>query len=48
MKTRPLRVTLLKLLALSWSLAALGAVQSQEFEREPIEYSKRAGENRVT
>ncbi|MBC7852813.1 MAG: hypothetical protein IAF94_05205 [Pirellulaceae bacterium] len=36
------------LLVLAWSLATFLPVQAQEFEREPIEYSKRSGENRVT
>ncbi len=36
------------LLVFAWSLAAFIPVRAQEFEREPIEYSKRSGENRVT
>lgn len=36
------------LIGLIWSVAALVPVQGQDFEREPIEYSKRNGENRVT
>jgi hypothetical protein len=36
------------LLVLSWSLTNCASVQAQEFEREPIEYSQRSGENRVT
>lgn len=43
-KTRTLSV----LLVMASSLAALDLGKAEEFEREPIEYSKRSGENRVT
>ncbi len=39
---------LMQFLVLTCSLAALGSLPAQEFEREPIEYSKRSGDNRVT
>lgn len=46
MNTKTEKRTLLHVLA--WSLMTFIPVQAQEFEREPIEYSKRTGENRVT
>jgi hypothetical protein len=46
MKTNRMKSALL--LVLSWSLSAFASIRAQEFEREPIEYSKRSGDNRVT
>ena len=39
---------LLFLIGLIWSVAAIVPVQAQDFDREPIEYSKRSGDNRVS
>jgi len=46
MKTNKMKSALL--VVLPWSLLAFASIHAQEFEREPIEYSKRSGDNRVT
>jgi hypothetical protein len=46
MKANPIKSAVL--VVLFWSLPAFVPVRAQDFEREPIEYSKRSGDNRVT